>query len=147
MTQEGAPFAALPIASSLAQSRSKRGHCSPDGSSCVQPSDSPGVLSQKKASITPGRPVFIVGAWPAPAPRTLHHASHVERPSGAPLRPVQRETRGWANGSCRLCVGIRKPASPLFSRSLSLISRSLALSLALSFPRSLSRSLSLALSL
>jgi hypothetical protein len=82
-----------------AQNVSKRGHARPLGSSCVQPSDSPGVFSQKYASINDGYAVAAVGGTPMPAPRMLHQFAHWLLMFSTPLRPVSMTKCGTKAGA------------------------------------------------
>ena len=60
----------------------------PSGSCCVQPSLSPGVLSQKYASMREGKSVEDVGKRPTPEFLILHQLAQSERIPSTPLRPV-----------------------------------------------------------
>jgi len=70
------------------QKESYLGHWVPSGSICVQPSDSPGVFSQRYASIREESDVVVVGLWPTPAFLMLHQLAQSWRMSVTPLRPV-----------------------------------------------------------
>ena len=70
----------------------------------MQPSLSPGVLTHQNASTTSLSPVFMLGAWPAPAPRMLHQLLHALRCSAAaPLRPVSMLNLGSHRMRARKC--------------------------------------------
>ena len=97
-----------PIESIDAQLRSNRGQYEPSGRRSVQPSLSPGVFSQKYASMREGRSVVAVGVRPRPAPLMLHQFAHdCRRTWSTPLRPVSMMNLGAHLGRMRVTRALR----------------------------------------